>query len=143
MISFRLATEEDAPLLLSWRNDATTRTNSRYSDAVPVDRHLKWLRETLSCSKTKLLVAEDRGRPIGTVRADCREGYIELSWTVAPRDRGRGIGTQMLANSLRAISERPLRAMIKPENVASIRMAKACGFAFLEVIDELEIYEIR
>ncbi len=52
-------------------------------------------------------------------------GY-ELSWTVSPIMRGAGIGKVMVSLLADSINE-PIRAEIKPGNLASIRIAEEAG----------------
>jgi UDP-2,4-diacetamido-2,4,6-trideoxy-beta-L-altropyranose hydrolase len=142
MIVFRPATENDAALLLSWRNDPDTRAASRSMESIEPACHIDWLRSKLSSPVTQILIAEDGGKPVGTVRVDFRGEYSELSWTVSPLARGNGVGTQMLVRAARAIPVRPLRAEIKPGNTASVRMAEKCGFSLLGEVDGLSVYEL-
>ena len=48
------------------------------------------------------------------------------SFMVAPEARGRGVGSRMVAMAAAAIAG-PIRAEIKPDNGASIRIAEAAG----------------
>jgi len=125
-VKLRSARMEDAELLLSWRNDPVTRSFSR--NALPVDRteHLEWLRRTLEDPARKLFIAEERGVPVGTVRADFDGRAHELSWTVAPEARGRSVGRRMVQLLVRRAGG-PLRAQIKASNSASIRIAETAG----------------
>ncbi len=123
----REATLDDAELLLDWRNDPETRAASFTLEPVPLDKHLAWLKKTLR-GPVRLRVAEDNGVPVGTVRWEPNEDEApELSWTVAPSARGRGVGKRMLKKAVEAF-RRPLTARIKSENIASIRIAEAVGF---------------
>jgi len=62
------------------------------------------------------------------VRFDYAAGECELSWTVAPEEREAGIGRALVAAALRAARSNRLVAAIKPENLASLRIAAAAGF---------------
>src|SRR2546427_12691793 len=95
-IHFRPATLDDAKLLLEWRNDAVTLANSRNSDPVPVDAHLEWLKATLGNADQMLVIGELSGEPIGTVRFDrLTANTWEMSWTLAPEFRRRGLGAAL------------------------------------------------
>lgn len=113
-------------MLLEWRNDPDTRRNSHSTDEVNLADHVRWVEGTLKNPNRTLWVAELGGLPVGTVRADRDESGCELSWTVAPAARGKGIGKRMVAAAARQTSG-PLRAEVKTGNVASARIAEAAG----------------
>jgi len=119
----RPAAIQDADLLLAWRNDEQTREASHSRHEVMKEEHLSWLTDTLNNSNKKLFIAEECGVPVGTVRSDYSNGVYELSWTVAPDARGRGIGKRMVAVLAEQIAE-PIRAEIKAGNKASLRIAE-------------------
>ncbi len=125
-IVLRVATMEDADLLLAWRNDPTTRAASHNTAEISRSEHLAWLVATLDDPNRRLLIAEHRGVPVGTVRADLSAGVWELSWTTAPQARGRGLTKQMVALLSRQISD-PIRAEVKVGNIASARIAEHAG----------------
>jgi RimJ/RimL family protein N-acetyltransferase len=126
----RAATIEDWALLLEWRNDPQTRSASRNQEPIEKESHLKWLTDNLKNSDSKLLIAELDCKPVGAVRIDFGP-QSEISWTVAPFERGRGIGTQMIALAVRTI-DMPLIAVARTSNIASIRIAEASGFRLVK-----------
>jgi RimJ/RimL family protein N-acetyltransferase len=129
-ITLRRASLADADLLLAWRNDPQSRIASRNAACVQSDEHQGWLSRTLASGDHKLMIAEICGRPAGVVRADRIAQGWELSWTVAPEARGRGVGGRMLAEFVAALEGR-LVATIRRDNVASRRIASAAGLSRL------------
>jgi len=127
-LQLRPACLDDADLLLAWRNDATTRQASHDTSPVSHDVHVAWLRKTLSDPHRQLYVAERDGRPVGTVRVDAQGAGHLLSWTVAPKARGSGLGSAMVAKLASSLPG-PIWAEIKVGNTASIRIAQAAGMA--------------
>ncbi len=125
-MKLRPVTIEDADLLLKWRNDPQTRMASLNTEEVKTDEHVSWLRSSLDNPGRKLFIAEEDGVPVGTVRADYCDGVCKLSWTVAPSARGRGVGKRMVSLLASQITV-PIRAEIKVENKASIRIAEYVG----------------
>jgi RimJ/RimL family protein N-acetyltransferase len=123
-IDLRPATMVDARTLFAFRNDPDTRANSVNTAPVPWDDHLAWLEASLANPDRDLLVAEMDGAPVGTVRID-RGEETEISWTVAPDYRGKGVGKRMVAL---ACPHGPLVAKIKPTNPASQGIAAHAGF---------------
>ncbi len=139
-MNFRPATIEDARMLFDWRNDQQTRANSLTTDEVVWESHLQWLEKSLKNPHRKILIAEKDGVAIGTVRADgllgnpaSDGGTVELSWTVAPSERGKGLGREMVVAAAEMFlsqisSGEQLVAKIKMQNTASIKIAEAAGF---------------
>jgi RimJ/RimL family protein N-acetyltransferase len=88
----------------------------------------------------QLLIAEHDGVAIGTVRLDFSGDRCELSWTVAPEARGRGLGSLMVAGAVPAAGGKNVVAEIKRGNSASIRIAAKAGFRFFEERDGLQVW---
>lgn len=142
-IKLRTATEADAKTLFHWRNDPVTRAMFCNGDLVQWDLHLVWLRDVLARSDRRLLVASVNGMNIGTVRFDIFEEESELSWTIAPEQRGRGFGSMMVARAVQIAPEKVLRANIKSENTQSIRIAIKSGFIYEGIANGLNVWRLR
>ena len=130
-IVLRLATKEDSDLLLEWRNDGETRKESHNTRQIGPDEHAAWLARSLDDRNRKLLIAEENGVPVGTVRADFLQGEWEMSWTVSPAARRRGLAKRMVFLFASQISE-PIRAEVKVGNIASARVAESAGMVLVE-----------
>ena len=144
-LHLRPAAFDDWALLLSWRNDPVTRSGSHHAEPVREDHHKEWLKGVLEDPERKLFVALLRDEPVGSCRADHDAEAHELSWTVAPSARGRGIGTRMVKALAVAIGGR-LRAEVKEGNPASGRIAVAAGLTLREQVGETlhyRNYEVR
>jgi len=128
-IRLRPATMKDADILLEWRNDPETRKASHNTAEVQRNDHISWLSRTLGNPDRRLYVAEENGDPVGSVRADFSDGVWELSWTVSPRARGRGVAKRMVAVLANEISD-PIRAEVKTGNISSARIAEHAGMVF-------------
>lgn len=125
-MNLRPATMDDAQRLFDWRNDPVTRAMFRNTAEVPWADHVAWLERTLADPTRILLLAEHDGTPVGTMRIDYGD-EPELSWTVAPEYRNCGFGSEMV----RMGTPDNAVAWIKPENIASQRIAEKAGFAFV------------
>jgi RimJ/RimL family protein N-acetyltransferase len=129
----RVAEPRDSGDLLAWRNDPVTRANSRNTDTIARDSHEAWLERVLADPDRRLWIAEADGRKLGTVSA-ARAGpdTVEVSITVAPDQRGRGVGRAMLracvAETARVWPDRAIVATVRVENAASRRLFERCGF---------------
>jgi UDP-2,4-diacetamido-2,4,6-trideoxy-beta-L-altropyranose hydrolase len=139
-IILRPATFADAALLLAWRNDPQSRLASRNTALVQPEEHTAWLSRTLASGDRKLMIAESGGKPAGVVRADRIAQGWELSWTVAPEARGRGVGSQMLVMFVAGLEGR-LHATIRKDNGASRRMALAAGLSHRAGSDDPDFEE--
>lgn len=126
----RPATMDDAETLFRWRNDPVTRENSISQNIVPWDNHVAWLSASLKRPDRTILIAGSI--PVGTVRFDTIGDITEMSWTIAPEARGKGVGFQMVS----AASEgKSLVAKILKHNIASQKIAEKAGFVMLKDSD--------
>ncbi|AGI66654.1 hypothetical protein OAN307_c09340 [Octadecabacter antarcticus 307] len=132
----RPATMADARRLFDWRNDPATRAASVTTVPVSWEDHLTWMEASLSQSRRHLHIAEGDIGPLGSLRLDdCLEG-TELSITLAPEARGRGLAASLLRL---ATTEKGLYlARIRPENTASRRAFEAAGFQFIRHSDSMD-----
>ncbi|HVA13862.1 MAG TPA: GNAT family N-acetyltransferase [Stellaceae bacterium] len=137
-IVLRPATPDDAERLLAWRNDPVTRAHSRRQHA------LSWAELMAAPAGTtrESYVGELDGHPVGSLHLDYAGTACELSWTVAPAERGRGIGRALVAAAVAAARAPELVALIKPANEASRRIADSLGFAPQGERDGLEIWRL-
>jgi RimJ/RimL family protein N-acetyltransferase len=131
----RNARQDDSDLLLRWRNHPDTRRWSLSSSAVNAGGHEAWLSECLLDPDRVLLLAEEGGAPVGTVRFD-RDGQDdrwEVSITLAPEHRGRGLAGAVLdAGESFLLGARPyshlIVARVRTANTASRRLFEAAGY---------------
>jgi RimJ/RimL family protein N-acetyltransferase len=133
-ILLRAATEEDAALLLEWRNDPVTRRWAFTEAAVAPDEHAAWLARKLADPRCLLWIAERDGVPVGQVRLDQDPDgdAAEISIALAPEFRGRGYAplvlSRMVGEARDRLSVSRLRALVKPGNEASVRSFERVGF---------------
>ncbi len=127
----RKVTIDDWKILLSWRNDIITRKNSHNMELIKEESHKKWMLSILKNINRKLFIAIENEKAVGTVRADFEEKTksYELSWTISPDFRGKGIGKKMLKLICINLNAK-VKAEIKKENIASIKIAEFAGLKF-------------
>ncbi|WP_040925505.1 GNAT family N-acetyltransferase [Saccharomonospora marina] len=134
-VRLRRATEADGRLLLAWRNDPETRRWSHTTNEIALEDHLNWLRGVLASPARELFVAETGdGTPAGTVRFDRLDDTTwEVSITVAPQCRGRGLARRILAAGERELRDRggggTVLASVHEDNAASVALFRAAGYA--------------
>lgn len=126
MLTFRAAVRQDEGLLLTWRNDPLTCEMSRNTDPVSFYDHRIWLERSLDDPSRQLFICELDGKPVGTMRVDWGNDWPELSWTVSPSLRGKGLGKRMVAEFIRQ-NPPNYRCEVRVQNTPSLVIAKSLG----------------
>jgi RimJ/RimL family protein N-acetyltransferase len=139
-IEFRLATLDDAEMLLRWRNDEKTRSFSLQPKKITKKQHMSWLRLCLADPKRQLFVAIYSEQPIGSVRIESTPLGQLISWTLAPEFRGRGLGKAMVKSLVSSLKGK-IVAEILPRNIASIKVASYAGLEFKSTNNGIMRYE--
>ncbi|OGG53710.1 hypothetical protein A2851_02380 [Candidatus Kaiserbacteria bacterium RIFCSPHIGHO2_01_FULL_53_29] len=134
LLRIRPVTIEDARTLFEWRNDEKTRRASRTTAPLIWEEHVAWLEKVVHgiFPGRSLYIAEIDGNPVGTVRSDTRtDGFTEISYTVSPTWRAKGLGKHMVMQFVREhLAGKKLAARIKKgANPASEAIARALGLA--------------
>lgn len=143
MINFRPARIDDLLVLWSWRNDLLTRENSVDSNEISLESHRKWIEASLASENRKIFMAELDGDLIGTVRIDSQENSpSELSWTVAPPFRQKGLGKRILITFLEKYPGQ-YSARIKRNNEASAKIAEAAGLQYFSEVGDILFFKNR
>ncbi len=149
-VRLRPATIADAELLFVWRNDPLTRAQSIHTEPVAWERHLAWLAASLQNQARQLFIAEQvlpaEQAPVvlGTVRADRINSDYEMSWTVAPGQRGNGWGRKMVAALIDQLpAGAAYQAVVLNTNPLSQRIAVGLGLVEKSSTSTLTIYEGR
>jgi RimJ/RimL family protein N-acetyltransferase len=134
-LSLRRAASSDGARLLRWRNDPLTVKQSLTPRPVTRADHERWLNARLADPRTALFIITEGGRPAGQLRLDLgARREAEVSITVAPALRGRGVAVRALraaAAPARRLGAAKLLARIKPDNVASAVAFLKAGFRFV------------
>lgn len=129
----RAATPADAATLLAWRNDPETLAWSRGHQPVASPVHEAWLAASLTNPDRLVLVVERAGVPVATVRFDREAGGAwEVSITVAPEQRGRGLASGVLTVGEGALLARTgaatVLASVHQDNTASRALFRRAGY---------------
>lgn len=138
-IELRLATFEDWPLLLEWRNDEETRKNSHTTEIVSKEAHTNWLKGILANPERIIYIATYDKKAIGTVRTDFNNETYTLSWTIAPEARGKGLG-KLMVKTLSDRLKAPIIAEVKKGNLSSAKIAEFAGLKLLREENGIQIY---
>jgi RimJ/RimL family protein N-acetyltransferase len=133
-IALRPATLDDAKLLLEWRNDPSTRSQSLDSNVIELEPHVAWLSRRLDDPvNCRVYVAERDGAPFGQLRVErvaAAQGIVSVS--IAAAARGVGLGVELIeSGTQRAAAELTLTqvtAIVKENNLASLRAFTKAGY---------------
>jgi RimJ/RimL family protein N-acetyltransferase len=145
MIFLRPATMEDSGILLAWRNDVTTFINFLVQKPVPPKRHDLWMEINVKYGYPTRIVlmaedtmTEDAVGVIDFVTTDPQMKSYEISITVAPRMRSRGLGKQILTLGCERMRGRILTASVRTENGRSRKIFESCGFKLIRSDKEFD-----
>ncbi len=141
-VTFRLAQLSDWARLYAWRNDPEA-CEQFLSGPVTLSEHMDWLRKTVADERVQLFVvtalswagtALASHTPVATCRIDADGG---VSIAVAPEHRRKGYAS-VIASHLVGFGK-PLYALVKVTNIASLRAFASAGFTYSGVKDGLGI----
>jgi len=148
-ITQRTACLEDAELLRSWRNDATTRRFSGQSRSIPFDEHLRWFTARLERIHIEpFFLFSANQKPVGMSRLDILVGSekkFEISILVDPKQIGIGLGSQILEMTcgtlLSSHHDFSILAKVHKDNLISQKLFTRAGFKSISDEDEFLRFE--
>ncbi|MEJ7766043.1 MAG: GNAT family N-acetyltransferase, partial [Acidimicrobiales bacterium] len=131
----RPVTPDDSALLWRWANEPSTRANAIRQAAIGWDEHIAWLEAGRRALDRLHWIIEMGGIPVGQVRFDgiLHEPCTEISVSVDSSQRNLGYGAVVIRAGVAALQQRhrgrPIIAVVRPDNVASLRSFDLAGFA--------------
>jgi RimJ/RimL family protein N-acetyltransferase len=136
-VNIRLAEIHDALLLWKWANDPVTRRNSFNSEPIPWDVHQSWCAKKLASLDCRLWIMELEKIAVGQIRYDRISADTgQISFSVAPFVRGRGLGTLLLEMTVpmaaRDLGLKWVKGIALNDNHASQRAFVKAGFKVSE-----------
>ena len=129
-ITIRPAAMDDGELLWNWRNDPAVRRASLTSDKIPLADHLKWYESAVNDPNRQILIADYHGAPAGMVRFDRHDNVATVNILLDPEFRGRSLAKLILAAAIKSFGKKAkrLRAVVKPDNPASLALFRSLSF---------------
>ncbi|MCM1182558.1 MAG: GNAT family N-acetyltransferase [Roseburia sp.] len=135
----REVTEEDRDLLFEWANDPVVRRNAFHTEPISYETHVRWFRRMLENEAVHQYILCRAGEPIGQIRLEVADGTALIGYSVASGQRGKGLGTALLALAGEKAGEvgdvKRLVGQVKRENIASQRAFEKCGYRRTEEAD--------
>ena len=141
----RPATQSDSELILMWRNSPSARKVSQSVNELSEVEHAIWFESRIDrLSSEPFWIMSKGGKDVGFVRldfSDTKRDSFAVSIFVDPDFRAMGIGKQMLDLALDSVyAEHGIckyRAVIKRDNLSSIKLFESSGFELFMPIDDL------
>jgi UDP-2,4-diacetamido-2,4,6-trideoxy-beta-L-altropyranose hydrolase len=133
-VRLRPVRNEDAQLLWRWANDPAVRRASFTEEPISWEAHLQWFARKRQEGGCLMFVGFDaEGAPLGQVRIDRRAGgEAAIHVSLASERRGQGWAARLLRAAVdraaRELQVRHIHALIKPENLSSLRAFAKAGF---------------
>ena len=94
-----------------------------------------------------MFIFENQQKPTGLVRLEKDKDRVELSYLIAPRERGKGLASKMLDMAIsqkrKIWGSRVIFASVIDDNIVSKNALLAAGFSSVEETDDKETFVIR
>lgn len=132
-IKIRMAESRDSMDILKWRNDPHSRSMFISSELVSEETHKKWFDNILNDPLQRLYVGEILDVKLGTCRFDLEpeKQIANVAINLSPSMRGKNLSKEFLQNSIKEYWKQhnvSLKATVRKNNEASLRLFKNCGF---------------
>ena len=120
---------EDAGLFYNWVNDSMVRHNSLNNDKIAWEEHLNWyLNKIKTDSKIYILMIDKTA--VGQIRFDLTDNYWLIDYSIDSNYRGKGYGKKIIELGIENFKKGDeIKACVKKQNIASIKIFKTLGFS--------------
>lgn len=135
----RKAEEKDIYNIYELSNEPEIRNNSFSYEQVELDSHKKWFFDKLNDKSCLFLIAEINNNFLGQVRFDINDAESVISVSIGSKHRGLGAGRILIDKAidflrLKNSDIRHIKAFIKKENSASVRLFEKADFKFIKML---------
>lgn len=146
--SIGIAIIEDMKDVFNLSNDELVRKNSFNQDKILWKNHQNWFKNKISDSNCIFYVIKDQDNNlISQVRFDKQGDEADISISISPKFRGKGLGSKILkVTSEKVINENSLKkinAYVKIENAVSKIAFEKAGYILQEEDAEKVRYELN
>ena len=146
-IIIRNADNQDTKDVFEWRNDPISIEMSHKSDAINLEDHTIWFKNSLKNPNRIMLICEyvKSKEKIGIVRFDILGNESTVSINLAPKMRGKGLSMICLVRSMNYFHDnvpkiKVINATIKTSNIRSQKAFAKAGFMFRIKEGDTEFY---
>ena len=148
-ITQRTATLGDAAVLLTWRNNPSTRMFSKNSEQILSDQHFEWFRARLERAQFEPFFLHEEGfKAIGMSRFDIvpeTANKFEISILVDPDAQGKGLGKKILDTACATLfglyPDHTIVASVHKQNLVSQKLFAGAGFELLPFVGNFLKFE--
>lgn len=132
-LNSRFARPDDLMLYFRWVNDPEVRKNSFDTRPVSLVDHTTWYLHNIHSDQVVMLIFMDGNTAMGQVRFHLDGTEARLNYSLDASYRGRGFAASVISMSLAELAKvntvvMQVRAEVKPDNQASIRVFEKCRF---------------
>ncbi|OBA01907.1 hypothetical protein A9P44_23405 [Paenibacillus polymyxa] len=133
-MELRSATLNDSIFIFNLRNDLDTRKNSFVMDEIPYEEHKNWFEKSLEIKTRKILIAYENKVLVGVIRLDLKsDNEAVISISIDPSLRQKGYANKILCEIENYTTSwnneiKVLTALIKPSNIASVKLFSKRGY---------------
>ena len=136
VFNFRKAVGKDCNLLYDWVNDESVRSNSINNEIIEWEGHQKWFTSKITNSATKIYILEYNTIPVGQIRIEKELINWIISYSIDNNYRGKGLGKKIVQLLLFKHPNFKFTAIVKNENISSIKIFKTLGFKIDQKSDD-------
>lgn len=131
-LRLRKVKAEDVRLVFDWANDPETRRNAFNPNEIPWESHVAWFNKRVDSPVCRIFILEQDNIAAGVIRFDKDDDdMLTISYSIDKNMRGKGLGKSIVVLGLEAVKGwgRSIKALVKPDNPASIRVFESLGFS--------------
>ena len=130
-IRIKEATYKDSKILYEWFNAKEDLKNKIVTKKqIDFNDHIIWFTKILNDKKSKIYLFELDSIPIGQVRFESKNNYVNISFSVDKNYRGKGFGKNMLLLAMKTCNfdNKYYFAQVKNSNKPSIKIFRSLDF---------------
>ena len=133
--------DTDCDMLFQWANDTETRKNSFHTDKILYENHVGWFQEKLQNPDCQIFILMREGNEVGQIRLDWNKNVGEISFDIASKYRGLGLGSQILKLVEVYARRKILFGKVKKGNIASSRCFEKNQYEKKEMPEWIEYWK--